>query len=205
METEVYSKKNYSQSYSIPISQIRQFCFCPRVFYYHEFMKFKTQTPLWVEQGEQYHSVASEFMKRRTLNRFGLKDAKLLRRVELKNNQLGIHGVADGLLIGSDQVSVLEYKLAGKKPSTGQILQAVAYGMCAAEQWQMPFRTAFLLFGRNPRPHVVHITEDLVDKLNRTVAKMHSVVDAGFLPDSSASDYQCGQCEFLNYCNDRGI
>jgi CRISPR-associated exonuclease Cas4 len=52
-------------SYSLPISLIRQYCFCPRIPYFQELLKLNPKRPQWVKQGEKLHQQQQKVFKHR--------------------------------------------------------------------------------------------------------------------------------------------
>ena len=44
---------------SLPVSYIRQFCFCPRIPFLSVFLEIKPPSPLWVQDGVDFHEKAA--------------------------------------------------------------------------------------------------------------------------------------------------
>ncbi len=191
------------KSYSLPISLIRQYLFCTRIPYYQEIMHLNPTRPLWVNQGEQYHKYQQRLFKDRTLKRFGLNNAQTSFNKELISEKIGIHGISDCIITTDKKVYPIEFKLYGVKPTKSQIYQTVAYGMVAAEVEQKIFDTAFVLFEKKGKTHKIIVDKQLKQKVSNTISKVKNMLQAGDKPDSSASQQQCTQCEYINYCNDR--
>lgn len=57
---------------SLPVSYIRQFCFCPRIPFLSVFLEIKPPPPLWVKDGVDFHEKAAMLQKRRKLSKFNL-------------------------------------------------------------------------------------------------------------------------------------
>ena len=57
---------------SLPVSYIRQFCFCPRIPFLSVFLEIKPPSPLWVQDGVDFHEKAAMLQKRRKLSKFNL-------------------------------------------------------------------------------------------------------------------------------------
>ncbi len=141
-------------------------------------------------------------MKRRSLQRFGLEDAELLSGVELHSTELGLHGIADAVLLGKDRVFPLEYKLHRHRRQRSHILQLLAYGILVEAKFQKPCDTGFLLYEKDGKTQPVSIDGQRRQELQLVLEQLRQSL-CGTLPDSSASAAQCAQCEFLLYCNDR--
>jgi CRISPR-associated exonuclease Cas4 len=190
---------------SIPASLLRQYAFCPRIPYFQEVVRARPVEPLWVQQGRARHEREALLMKCRSLNRFGFVDADVKLEIDLASETLGLHGRADAILSKSDSVAVIEFKLSHKRPTRGELLQLTAYGMMAEEQEGRPLKKLFVLSSVHNRPKVVEVTElsTLRHSVLEVVAKLHRLFNQEVMPESSASTHQCGQCEYLLFCNDR--
>ncbi len=193
----------FTMSYSLPISLIRQHCFCPRIPYFQELLKLNPPKPVWVKQGEDLHKGQEKIFKHRTLKRFNLVQAKQEFNVFVSADDLQLHGVVDSLLTSSKEIYPIEFKLSGHRPAKGQILQLTAYAMVAGYQYNLPCRQGFILFENRGKTHP--IVFKLKDKEQVIVIRDHILnnLEKSYLPDSPATPAQCTQCEYLNLCNDR--
>ncbi|QIW10327.1 CRISPR-associated protein Cas4 [Francisella sp. LA112445] len=186
---------------SIPINIIREWCFCPRVVYYRELLNIKTHKPLWVAQGEDFHKKVEHLEKRRSFKRYGLDSATRHFNVSLKSSKYHIHGVVDWILETDEFIYIVEYKTNPNPNSLGHKLQIVAYALLAQESYQKTCRVAFLTSSK--KSYEIQITDYLIQKLQEIIKNISDTLDSGNKPDSSASDHQCIQCQYLNFCNDR--
>ncbi|QUE32366.1 CRISPR-associated protein Cas4 [Francisella philomiragia] len=191
----------FDSDLSLPINLIRQWCFCPRIVYYQELLNIKTQKPLWVVQGEDFHKKVEHLEKRRSFKRYNLDSATRHFNLSLKSLKYRIHGIVDWVLETDDHVYVVEYKTNPNPNSLGHKLQIAAYALLAQEYFDKPSKIAFLASDKNS--YEIEITQDLIEKLYRVIDDIINTLDNGNKPDSSASDHQCIQCEYLNFCNDR--
>lgn len=189
--------------YSFPVSLIRQYCFCPRIPWYYEYMSLRPATPLWVKQGESHHVKQTMLNRRRNLSRYGLENGRLIHDVHLSDAELGIHGVCDAIIETQDEDYPLEFKLYGQEPTRGQIFQLVAYGILCHRQRARAVTKSFMLYGSKGKTYEVRITPKLIGEVLETVSAMREMIESGYLPASPATAAQCGQCEYLNFCNDR--
>lgn len=208
IETQPSSTNRTTESFeaaSVPISLLRQLHFCPRIVYFHEFMGMQPPEPLWVQQGSKHHDELEGLIKRRKMERFGLENARLQTRKSVESRTWRIHGIADALLESDTEVAPLEFKLGGKRPGRGHLVQLMAYGMASSEMTGKVFKQGFFLFGRKATPIRVANTADNRALFERSVKLLHQILTEGLMPDSSATAHQCGQCEYLNHCNDRDV
>ena len=194
----------YSALPSLPVSLIRQHVFCPRIPFYNEVLSINPGDRPWQSQGVSYHKRQEMLMRRRRLERFGLSEATLKINISLYSEKKSLHGICDALLIDEEQIVPLEFKLSSSfQPRRGHILQLAAYGVLAEEQFGKPCEQMFILYGDKGKMHRVKLDEALRSSLMRTVDTMRENLRKPLLPASSATNAQCGQCEYLNFCADR--
>ena len=192
------------EAYSIPVNLLRQWCFCPRIVYYRELLGMTALEPLWSQQGTQHHKRETELFKRRSnLSRFNLTEGDKHYNINLKEESLKMHGICDLAIETSTNIFAVEYKL-GRKVSLGHIMQLLGYTLLAEKFFQKKATHGFILTGDN-RVHTVKIDTFKRRQLKQTIDKIIKMLINGSKPYSSASEYQCGQCEYINCCNDREI
>lgn len=191
------------KSYSLPVSLIRQYLFCPRIPYYIEVMQLKPERPVWTQQGQEYHKHQKRLFKDRTLKRFNLENAQLKFNQQLQHSKYPFHGIADALLENDKFICPVEFKLYGEKPTKAQIYQTICYGLLAEANTNKIFNRCFILFEKKGKTHSFEVDQTLKNKVIKTVIETIDMLDTGLLPDSPASRHQCSQCEFLTFCNDR--
>jgi len=161
--------------------------------------------PLWVKQGSERHAREAALMRVRSLTRYGLTEAEVRSEVELRSDTLGLHGRADALLLTPTQVAVVEFKLTARPPARGELLQLMAYGMLAEEQYHRPLCGLFIVNSVRNRPKIRQVSalDELREKVHVALNEMRQLFERETMPSSSASAHQCGQCEYFLFCNDR--
>ncbi len=192
-----------TMSYSLPISLLRQYCFCPRIPYFQELLKLNPPKPVWVKQGEDLHKGQEKIFKHRTLKRFNLVQAKQEFNVFVSAEELQLHGMVDSLLNSNEEIYPIEFKLNGHKPVKGQILQLTAYAMVAEYQYNLPCRQGFILFENKGKTHPIVFKLKNKEQVVIIRDQILNDLEKSYLPDSPATPAQCTQCEYLNHCNDR--
>lgn len=190
--------------YSIPVHLIRQYCFCERIPYYQELLKLNPARPYWVKQGEKLHKNQKRLFKGRTLKRFGLEEAAQEFEVKVSDEILQLHGLVDSVLTTKEEIYPIEFKLSGSKPVKGQILQLTAYGMLLEKQFNVDCKKGFILFEQKGKTITINFTEKHKQNVLKIRNEILQSLSGSLMPHSSASSAQCTQCEYLNYCNDRG-
>lgn len=190
-------------SYSLPISLIRQYCFCPRIPYFQELLKLNPARPQWVRQGEDLHQKQEKVFKHRTLKRFNLEQAQQKFNIFVSSESFALHGLVDSILVNETHIFPIEFKLGGNKPRKGQVLQLTAYAMLLEEEYRLSCPTGFILYESKGKTHHIEFTPKQQKQVIEIRDKIFNDLEKSYLPDSSATPAQCTQCEYLNHCNDR--
>ena len=95
---------------SIPVSLLRQFCFCPRIPYFSLVRGISPSNPGWVEDGIIFHDKTKYLIKRRKFERYGIMEPKFKFSVYLKSSNLGLHGICDAIIYGSVNILMGSFK-----------------------------------------------------------------------------------------------
>ena len=190
----------FEEPFTIPINLIRHWCFCPRIVYYQELLQLNTYKPTWVYQGGELHSKIQILEERRGYKKYGLETAIRHFNISLKDPKYLFHGIADWVLETENQVYVVEYK-SNLQLTLGYKLQLCAYSLLAQEYFKKSIKTGFLISDNTSIE--IEITGELIAKLNQIVKNIHQMLNKTIKPNSSATEAQCIQCEYINYCNDR--
>lgn len=159
--------------------------------------------PLWVSQGVAHHEKEKALFGRRKLERFGIEDPEIEFDSVVSSKLLGVHGIADMLLIGKNCTAVLEFKIDHRSLYRGAILQLAAYSIATEETYNTKVPRSYFVVGTRAKVVPIVINEELREKVRMLRFEMGQVFATGLMPNSSAGSAQCGQCEFIARCNDR--
>lgn len=183
-------------------SLIRQFVFCPRIFYFYNFCDITPKYPKHVDFGNNFHKKQDELFKSRTFAKLGLSEYKAYKNQYLEDEELC--GVCDMLFVGVDEVVVLEFKQSDNlNLSNGAKMQLLAYAKMASKTYAKPCKRVILCSSNHLKHKVFNVFPNDFARLKRVVKDMKNLLDNGVFPNSSASLNACNQCEFFNYCDDR--
>lgn len=193
------------EQFNIPISSIRQYCFCPRIPFFQLFREIQPIGPMWLQQGLNHHVRIAMLSKRRNLSRFDLtcKNFRFFENVSLYNDQLGMHGICDGVIYTKDEIIPLEFKISEYAPTIGAKLQLVAYAMLFKEKEKIPVQRGFILYGKKGKTLEVTINSNMEQQVLSIMNEIRNFGNKSILPSTPASEPQCAQCEYLNFCADR--
>lgn len=191
-------------SFSIPISMLRQFCFCRRIPYLVLVRRLQPPRGDWVKNGTDIHNLISRLLKRRDLSRLGFSGKYSVQsNVHLFSQSQGLHGICDCIITTeNDDLFPIEIKAGTGSPSLGIKAQLAAYAMLAEEQLKKTVRKAFVLY-ESRKSTAIAIDEKLRNQTRKISTAILNDCHRGLLPPSNASVHQCSQCEFQNFCADR--
>ena len=187
----------------IPVNLIRQYIFCPRIVFYNLLTDIKPQFPRHVSFGTEYHTLQDELLKNRRFKKLNINYREIVTGKYFSMQDPGIGGIVDLGFVCEDEVVPVEYKFIDGKPSLSHKLQLAAYGKLMSEYYGLPARRGIIIYSNNIKFYQVVFSREIWNKLQKVIAGIQKIVDTEIFPDSSATEKQCSQCEYLNYCNDR--
>ena len=190
----------------LPISLLRQYCFCQRIPFLILVRGLTPPRGAWVSRGIDFHMAMNKLMKRRDLSRFGLTPPYTL---ESEKNVyaplLGIHGICDCLITdANNNLFPVELKMKEHSDvSRAEQIQLTAYGLALEEMTGQSITHGFILHGKNCKSITIPFTHSLRMAVNQTILSIKRDANIGLLPHSCSNEKKCSQCEFLNFCADR--
>jgi CRISPR-associated exonuclease Cas4 len=187
----------------IPVNLIRQYKFCPRIVYYNLLTNIKPIYPRQVKLGEEYHTLQDEMLRSRKFKKLNIDYIETLHNCYMYSTTLDICGKVDLAFITKEEIIPCEFKDIESKPSYSHILQLVGYGILLKREYKKEFRQAFIIYSNNIKFHRVNITSKHEKDFFNVIKSIKGIVSDEILPNSSADQNKCSQCEYLNYCDDR--
>ena len=191
---------------SVPISLLRQYCFCPRIPYFVLAKNIQPVETPWMKQGVSYHERQTFLNKRRSLDKYGLgENIHLEHKIPLRSSLLKLHGICDAMLFQEDNpLAIVEFKTRSKdKLNLGEIIQMTAYCMICEIEFNQEFPFGYVLSGEQGKIKPILIHSDMKQRVLTIRDQIIQQCDDCLLPESSANNNQCGQCEYINFCADR--
>ncbi len=188
----------------IPISLIRQYIFCPRIVYYNLLTNIKPIYPRQVSLGNEYHTLQDRLSKNRKFKKLNIKYDEFVLNKYIENKDLNICGIVDLAFLSKDEVTPIEFKFINtKKPSYSHILQLYAYGLLLSKKYEKNFNQAIISYSNNMKIFKININDKIKNDFLKVLKEIEKIVKNDILPNSSADQYKCSQCEYLNFCDDR--
>lgn len=195
------------ESFNLPVSMLRQYFFCPRIPYFQLLIQLQAKGGPWLSQGLSFHQKAEMLTKRRNLAHYKLdnEDFRFVPDIHLFSHDLGLHGICDGAIYTkSGEIYPLEFKLSEMSvPSIGAKTQLVAYAMLLEQKENKSISRSFLLTGKKGKTFEIRCDATARTHVLQSAEKIRRSCEQALMPITSATQAQCCQCEYTNFCADR--
>ena len=185
-------------AWSIPISALQHYLFCPRQCALIHLEQVWTENAL-TAQGRLMHQRAD---KPHTGTRRGVRTVTAM---PLSQPLLGIHGVADvvefaGRGAGSAATPV-EYKRGRPKPHRADEVQLCAQALCLEHMLCQHVAHGALFYGEQRRRHEVEFDDGLRTLTLKVIEDVRAMFSSGSTPGASYEAARCTSCSLLSDCH----
>lgn len=184
----------------IPVSELRQYHFCPKVVYFHS-LGIEEAEKEYMRAGRENQEVFQSREERRA-TLAGLRKLRVDERIfgmRLASLRLCLEGVADLVLRMGDEWAVAELK-GGRKPSSvplGHRVQVGAYSLLLEEKLSKLVRRAFIIY--DDGFHEIQIDENLRRHVLWTLGKVMEIY-RGRIPSVEMQE-RCSSCGYSIHCS----
>ena len=186
----------------LPVTELRQWTYCPRVVYYHLTMPGSGRSTYKMEEGLRAQELIESLEMRRTLREYGLTDAERQFGVWLSDASTGLSGKLDLLLRGQATGAVVDFKLTSGGVGENHQMQLAGYAVLVEKVLSLSVPAAFLVRIPDNKVFPVPITFELRRKVAEIVATINSMRESQEIPPPTAMRARCTECEYANYCGD---
>jgi len=186
------------------VIDLKQYVYCPRVFYYQAVLPDVRPITYKMEEGILAHrEETGRELRRALLRTYGVAAGTRQFDVRLVSELLGLSGMIDLLIETEHELIPVDYKQA-KKGNLHFKVQLMAYArLCElAYTVQKPVKRGFLYFLPERKAREVKFTPALRRKFEGTLAMVHEIAQQEFYPQPTAHRAKCVDCEFRRFCND---
>lgn len=187
---------------TFPVTELRQWVYCPRVVYYHQLMPGAGQNTYKMREGERAQEMIESLEMRRTLREYGLEGAERQFGVWLSDERIGLSGRIDLLLKGECFAAVVDFKLTSGELGENHRMQLAGYAALVESALNLPVRQTFLFRIPDNKVFSVPITTELNEQVRETVRVIQRMRETVELPEPTAVRARCTECEYANYCGD---
>lgn len=187
------------------VSDIKQFCYCPRIIYFTYVMPVKKKPTFKMEYGKEEHLRTEELEERRKLKIYGFADGQRQFRVYLKSERLNLCGVLDMLISSNGYYYPVDFKDSLHPPGTNHRYQLTAYALLVEEMFNKPVRQGFIYSIPLKKVYSIPITQNMRDYTKKILARVKRIIELETMPRLSSNSVRwarCRGCEFRNWCGD---
>lgn len=190
-------------AYPFRVADLKQWVYCPRVFYFQHCLPKVRPTTFKMEAGKTAGESEMGREKRRSLRAYGIDAGEREYEVQLRSRRLGLRGQVDMVITvdGTGEVIPVDYKLS-RIPGQHFRLQVAAYGLMLEEMRKSPVRRGFLYEIPLRRAEEIPIDLRLADQAVKAVEAMHEIGEKEAMPTATKNKNKCVICEFRRFCND---
>jgi CRISPR-associated exonuclease Cas4 len=183
------------------ITDLKQYIYCPRIFYYHSCLPDIRPTTYKMWAGIEAHEDERKRSARRSFHLFGEHNGERYFDVAVQSTALHLSGQIDEVVKTDKEWIPLDYKLARQAGFHFKV-QLAAYAMLLEATFQCQVRRGFLYLIPSKQAVEVPMTAKLRKQVQQAVLSMRSIADQEQMPDPTDWRQRCLDCEFRRFCND---
>ena len=187
------------------VTDLKQWAYCPRVFYYHTCLPDVRPVTFLMQAGVEAGEREEDREARRSLRTYGLTKGRREFDVALSSSRLGLRGKV-GMVIWlgdypDEQIIPVDFKLS-RQAGQHFKLQLAAYGLMLEEMNGVVARRGFLYSIPLRRAEEVRLDKSLRDRLLFSLDAMQRMLWSEAMPEPTKQRSKCLACEFRRFCND---
>jgi len=189
--------------YPVRVTDLKQFVYCPRVFYYQTCLPRVRPITFKMIEGEEAGRSEVGREERRSLRAYGIAAGEREFDVPLRSKRLGVRGEIDMVITVSEtgELIPVDYKLSRIAGPHFQ-MQVAVYGMMLEEMRGVKVTRGFLYEIPLRRAEEVQIDMTLRIKVEKVVKQMREILELERMPPPVRNVAKCVTCEFRRFCND---
>ena len=186
----------------LPVTELRQWTYCPRVVYYHLLMAGSGRATYKMEEGLRAQQLIENLEMRRTLREYGLSGAERQFEVRLNDEKTGLAGKLDLLLRSEETAAVVDFKLTSGDVGENHRIQLAGYAVLVESVMGLRVPMTFLFRIPDNKVFPVPVTSDLRERVAEAVTAIRRMGETEELPEATSVRARCAECEYANYCAD---
>lgn len=183
------------------ITDLKQYIYCPRIFYYHACLPRIRPVTYKMQVGIAAHETERTKAARRSFYMVQAVSGERQFDVPVIDLDLGLTGQIDEVVQTADEWIPVDYKLARKDGHHFKI-QLAAYAMMLANTIQVPVERGYLYLIPARKAIEIRITEKLRREVRQALAEMRRIFEREQMPPATEWRRRCLDCEFRRFCND---
>lgn len=190
-------------AYPIRVTDLKQWAYCPRVFYYQQCLPRVRPVTYKMRAGVEAGQAEEGREARRSLRAYGLSSGDREFDVPVRSARLGLRGQIDMVITVPEtgEVIVVDYKLSTIAGRHFQ-LQLAAYADMLGEMRGVTVRRGFLYSIPDRRAEEIRMDRRLLGSAWKAVEAMRRIAEREEMPPPVDNLRKCVSCEFRRFCND---
>ncbi|MCI0708665.1 MAG: CRISPR-associated protein Cas4 [Chloroflexi bacterium] len=183
------------------ITDLKQYIYCPRIFYYHSCLPGIRPVTFKMEAGIAVHDDEPKRSLRRKLS--DVPGDVLNRHFDfvVQSQSLHLSAKIDEVVETTEGRYPIDYKLARKAGYHFQV-QIAAYAMLLEEHFQTHVPTGYLYLIPARKTVEIDISSKLRSAVHRAIDRLHMISTLEHMPEPTQYRQRCSDCEFRRFCND---
>lgn len=184
------------------ITDLKQYIYCPRIFYYHTCLPNIRPTTYKMQKGIDAHEQEQKRALRRCFQMYDEPSGQRHFDVSVQSAALQLSGQVDEIIETNTGVLIpVDYKLARKAGYHFKV-QLAAYARLLEETTTQRVPHGFLYLLLSKQTLKVSITPKLRDEVKLSLDDMHRISQTEWMPSPTEWRQRCADCEFRRFCND---
>jgi CRISPR-associated exonuclease Cas4 len=186
----------------ITVGDLKQWAYCPRVVYYRKLMPGCGVPTLKMEAGAKAQEWLEPMELRRTLARYGFREATRRSALNLLDRELGLAAKIDWLIEDGIRAAVVECKLTADDPAPNHVIQLAGYALLVERLygWQVP--VCFVYRVPDERLFPILIGKAEREAVYGALEAIRVMLDSESMPMATNVRKRCHDCEYSNFCAD---
>jgi CRISPR-associated exonuclease Cas4 len=183
------------------MTDLKQYIYCPRIFYYHVCLPDVRPVTAKMNQGIEAHETQQKRAARRTMHQYHVVEGNRQFEVSVTSERLHLSGQVDEVVETPKGLFPVDYKLA-KRAGYHFKLQLTAYALVLEEMSGQRIKQGYLYMMRSREMVLVRFTPKLRSAVEAAIQDMHTIAQAELIPEPTRYRQRCSDCEFRRFCND---
>lgn len=183
------------------VTDLKEYQFCPRVVYYENCLPDLQPSTFKMQAGVMAHERERRKADRRTLRAYHLLEGERRFDVALRDDEMGLTGEIDEVVLTEAGVYVVDYKLS-RKIGMNFKLQVAAYTLLLESVWEVRVLGAFIYLIPKREAVEIKLTSRLRKQVITALAAMRQIVEEERMPPPPNNTRQCFTCKHRRFCND---
>jgi len=194
--------------YPVRVTDLKQFVYCPRVYFYQVCLPKIRPVTYKMEEGVRAGQSEAGREERRSLRAYGIKEGTREFDVPVRSKHLGVRGEIDMVITvapeedgATGEVIPVDYKMS-KIAGIHFQMQVAVYGMMLEEMRGVKVTRGFLYEIPLKRAEVVEIDMRMRLRAEKAFREMREILEKERMPPPVRNVAKCVTCEFRRFCND---